>query len=123
PGPVAPEEVVERAVDRAEKRAALALALGVAQALGRAVQVFVLPAVITRHFAHVVFADHPSLTSTFSSLPANRRRVSRKDSGTTRTAAPGRRATGAGSRPRRSKYPCQSCAPRRRVRSGRARAR
>src|SRR5581483_4320996 len=58
PGAVAPQEMVERAVDRAEKRAAIALAFGVAQAIRGAVQVLVLPAVIARHFAHVVFVDH-----------------------------------------------------------------
>jgi hypothetical protein len=50
--------VAERLVDRAEKGAALKLPLPRGEPIGNAVEIFVLPAVITRQALHIGTVDH-----------------------------------------------------------------
>src|SRR3984957_6305891 len=61
PAAVAPQDVAQRLVDRAEPGAALAGALGVRQAVGDAVEVLILPAIVTRHPLDVRAVDHDTV--------------------------------------------------------------
>src|SRR5580658_2180258 len=58
PVAVAPQNVAERLVDRAEPSAALKPALVVRQAVGDAIEILILPAIVTRHPLDVRAIDH-----------------------------------------------------------------
>ena len=51
-------------MDRAEPRAALAPPLVIGQAVGDAVQIFVLPAIVARHALHIGTIDHDATIMT-----------------------------------------------------------